>query len=222
MKDLGLKWHVLGKLTIIYILVFAWAIIPVTASKYVSQAESSSSARVARIDCNLTDTFTGYSLEEEINLDNNEVYAIIAEFSVTNNGEVTYSYDLSLVLSEDTTGATFDNPNIHSNYTFTSKADTIKYIHNIEGNDYSVIDETTISSLTGKAFSANHFYYAQSNIWNSATLDSKGCATIKIGSLNPGETCNYKILYFMETNAVLADGYPQMTIFYSIKCTQLD
>lgn len=81
MKDLGLKWHVLGKLTIIYILVFACAIIPVTASKYVSQAEGSSSARVARFEVTSNCTYDAETKE----------YIL----TITNNSEVTVLYDIS-------------------------------------------------------------------------------------------------------------------------------
>ena len=228
MKDLGLKWHVLGKLTIIYILVFACAIIPVMASKYVSQAESSSSARVARIDCSVNYEFSGYG-ELSFDGDAGSVCMVMEEFSVKNTGDVSYTYDLSLILSKDSASASYEAPLEQQYYSLGAPKDLtdVIYIKAPTDNSTTAVKETTTpKDVTGfNSFAAGKVYYAittdGTDVWSEALLNANGYLTLPTKQLAPDEQNDYKIIYFINVTATTTMEQ-QMTLFYHITCEQLD
>lgn len=231
MKDLGLKWHVLGKLTIIYILVFAWAIIPVTASKYVSQAEGSDSARVARFEAPYItyDEFTPGG--DIVATEEPKYYVFEAHFTVNVNQEVSSLYTLDIYLDPNDTTAI-----------------TALICPNITGTQYKfcALDGTAASAAgitlsyftkdSSKDFEAGKIYYSRLENgvkkWYSAkpSEDEKQAVTVTPeGGVAVGTEAakhEYSVLFFVKADASGKENGEQMEeqiyIKYDIDCWQVD
>lgn len=237
MKDLGLKWHVLGKLTISYILVFACAIIPVTASKYVSQAEGSSSARVARFEAPYItyDEFTPGG--DIVATEEPKYYVFEAHFTVNVNQEVSSLYTLDIYLDpNDTTAIT---ALICPDITQTNSSGKTYSFSALDGTDASAAG-ITLSYFTGDTsedFEAGKIYYSRyengEKKWYSATPISNGAKQVVTVTPEGGvavgtaaETHAYSVLFFVKADASgKADGEQmeeEIYIKYDIDCWQVD
>ena len=220
MKDLGLKWHVLGRLTIIYILVFACAIIPVTASKYVSQAEGSSSARVARFEGGTVES--NGTLEVDLTKVNGipsdlHYYAFAASFTVNfDEADVTRAYTLILdivpveTISSDQT-TTFACPANYEPFTINLTNSTV-----ISGKDVF----PHVTGLSSGGFTEGKASYIIDNTCYTADVDADG-RLIFTGVIPAGESkvSNYKVLYFVPITQSSAESD---IIAYDLACEQVD
>ena len=225
MKDLGLKWHVLGRLTIIYILVFAWAIIPVTASKYVSQAEGSSSARVARFgNCEVlfdaNEAIVQFGKEASSGHIYGKNYVLKATFTVKYNlsGETATEYSLGLRLGQE--GSTYDTiiP-IDESVSFSPLSGSL-YTSPSSGKTGAEL--TTAASMTdGKiqSFAEDKFYYSANGTWYEK--DSFEPIDTIVAPAGESVEVVYQVLYFVET-AVGDTEFPQGVILSNIRAEQVD
>ena len=76
-------------------------------ARYTTTVTGSATARVAKIDVAVTyDGLPGYTLKD-VSFDT-DVFAVVETFTVENNGEVSYTYDIQLRLSKDTNVSSFD------------------------------------------------------------------------------------------------------------------
>ena len=226
MKDFGLKWNVFGRLTIIYILVFACAIIPVTASKYVSQAEGSSSARVARFgNCEVlfdaNEAIVQFGKEASPGDIYGKNYVLKATFTVKYNlsGETATEYSLGLRLGQE--GSTYDTiiP-IDESVSFSALSDSLLYTSPSSGETGA--KSTTAASMTdGKiqSFNKGKFYYSANGTWYEK--DSFEPIDTIVAPAGESVEVVYQVLYFVET-AVGDTEFPQGVILSNIRAEQVD
>ena len=213
-----------------YLLIVSTLILPNSNAKFASSASGTSTAQIAKIDVNLHYEFSGYGDIGTVNGDKGDVYAIMEEFFVENNGDVAYEYDLSLVLSKDISTATYESPVEQASYTLGApkEVSNVKYVyHPSEDSTTGAVVNSNATNLTGFGkFETGKAYYAASTdksnyTWYSENLDADkhlNCAKV---TLAPGEIYYYRILYFLAPSSTTST-FPQMTLFYNITCTQID
>ena len=206
MKDLGFKWRLLGKLTVICILVLACTFIPVTVSKYVSQAEGSDSARVARISYTISGDNSTKSITNTATLGNQGAVIAVEEiFTITNDGEVAYNYTLNLSIKDQ-------DSNSIEGYSLSAPTQNV-----------FMLSSSSIINLPN--YVANAFYFKK----NNSTSFSASNAPQITGALNVGESDTYIVLYFINLMPNSETGLPsgvslgkQVTLNYAVTCTQID
>lgn len=206
-------------------------------ARYTEIATGSVSAKVAKLDCAVNYSFSGYGDLGEIDGDGNLVYAVIEDFSIENTGEVSFTYDLKLKFSKDIASATYDEPvvpptgiTLYAPRDVGTPSDKVTYVyHSSEDSTTGSIVTKTASELTdGKYtyFEKNKVYYAYSDggvtyTWSDAVLID-GVLSVPQQNLILGQKYYYKILYFIAPAPDVNLTQQQMTLLYKIICTQLD
>lgn len=237
MKHLGFKWRLIGKLTIIYVLVLACTVIPVTASKYVSRAEGSDSARVARFEAPYItyDEFTPGG--DIVATEEPKYYVFEAHFTVNVDQEVSSVYTLDIYLDpNDTTEIT---ALICPDITQTNNSGKPYSFSALDGTDASAAG-ITLSYFTGDSsedFEAGKIYYSRyengEKKWYSVTPTSDGAKQVVTvtpeGGVAVGTDAalhNYSVLFFIKADASGKEDGEQMEeeiyIKYDIDCWQVD
>ena len=192
-------------------------------ARYSSTATGSVSARVAKIDIEMSGTSIDYSFDENNTFDANTgaVYATVVEFSVTNRGEVTYEYQLDLRLSD---GTSYETATQDAYITLASPRN-LTIIECLEGNN--VRTRKNASELTNSIskFAAGNAYFAVSTdkssyTWAPATVKNDGTAVCESKLLAVGETHYYKVIYFIQMKP--ETSFKKMQLFYSATCQQID
>ena len=210
MKDLGLKWHVFGRLTIIYILVFACAIIPVTASKFISKALGGDSARVARFDAGSVSFGEGPSADELYATEGGiQYYAFKGDFTVTfAPSDVSREFSLKIYLDKNySAGITMfacpeslpesgdDYQFVKPNPNITSDTDP-KFVT-------TTLSEVTENGLTGN-FAKNAIYYKDvDGKWQISALNADSELILETArSVDmAGASFTYEFVYFLKVQA---------------------
>lgn len=184
-------------------------------ARYSASATGSASARVASIDCSVNYEFSGYTLED-IDFDAAENYAVIEEFTVTNTGEVAYTYTLDLKLSVDSNDASFSNTTTHGNFSLVAPDKVDKYLP-----DNSTAPNNIQSGKAYYAFSTDGTSYT----WNETELTGD-ILSVSQTELSMADVHYYKVIYFVTMSTNLSSGEsinsPQMALFYNITCEQID
>ena len=206
MKHLDFKWRLLGKLTVICILVLACMFIPVTVSKYVSQAESSAGARVARFSYAISGDNSTKSITNTATLGNQGAVIAVEEiFTITNDGEVAYHYMLNLSIADQ-------DSNSIEGYSLSAPTQNV-----------FMLSSSSIINLPN--YAENAFYFKK----NNSTSFSASNAPQITGTLNVGESDTYTVLYFINLTPNSETGLPsgvslgkQVTLNYAVTCTQID
>ena len=200
-------------------------------ARFIITATRLGRVNVAKIDYSVNYEFSGYGSLGDVDGDNNDVYAIMEAFSVENTGDVTYTYDLSLVLSKDIASASYESPAEQANFHLGIPIGKtgVKYVHHPSSDStQGQVRDATASELTGLgSFEAGKAYYAYSAdginyTWVEATLNGKYLSVHSPSGLAPGQQYYYKIIYFIHMTASTTLPQQQMTLFYSITCEQIN
>lgn len=204
-------------------------------ARYTASANGSDSARVAKFGCNVYYTPKDYQ-NLSLNVSKSAIYTFVDEFRVTNGGEVSFSYNLSLRLSAYTASVTYQNPATlsHGSLAAPTKANsTALSIIQRQGNSVNgeIVNLNFASTFGGQTYVAGKIYYGFSDdginyTWyNNATKASNNpeTATLPSRDLSVGGTHYYKVLYFIDLS-VTDNNFtlPQSALLYSIHCTQID
>ena len=225
------------KLCLIYLLVVACISTPVTLSKYVSQTNGSSTARVAKFDVPYV-TYDQFSPDGDIiATDDPKYYVFESYFSVHVDQEVSSTYTLDIYLD-----LTYDADNGITMLTCPDKTQA-----NSSGNQYkfTALDGTdesasgiTLAYFTkteNQDFETGKIYYSRVEngvkTWYSAdpTGTKKSVTITPDGGVSVGaETVvhEYSVLFFVKADASdKADGeqlVESVFIKYDLNCWQVD
>ena len=190
-------------------------------ARYSTAVTGSTAVQVAKIDVDVVGNFFGHTLTN-VDFDNNDVYAIIQDFTVVNAGEVSYKYDLKLRLSKDASDTNFDNPILPEQFNFDAPNATVtSYLYEGENKNAG------LSVTPGYA----HYAYSPDGTnytWYQTAVADKEEISIRppSASLVPDGVHYYRTVYFVTMNTGLSNGAlinsPQMILFYSITCEQVD
>lgn len=221
MKKLDFKWRILAKLVVIYGLTLVCLVAPVTVSKFLSQAEESDVARVAKASMGkIGYQYTPIEMPETIDADQYGTYAFVAEFTVDfSECETCSVYSLQLKIG-DTVSTDFFSADLLKNTSFKA----------VE-NPKTVVEKEVVSDGVANilaeldAFSNDKaYYYAPDRTgeyaWRTTDISSDGVLTVAENMIaDIGEKHMYKVVYFVDIGA---SGAENSTMFYNLKCEQVN
>lgn len=191
-------------------------------ARYTTTVTGSATARVAKIDVAVTyDGLPGYTLKD-VSFDT-DVFAVVETFTVENNGEVSYTYDIQLRLSKDTNVSSFDKPAYQTQFKLSKPEKSIT----------KVLGDTGLSVAIAKGFQTGKAYYAFSTDgtsygdWIATDVNANTITIVNSPALAIGGKHYYKTIYFvvMDEGLMGSDNSlncPTMTLFYKITCEQVE